>query len=284
MGDDRPAAYEDNGKVVYRASALGGCLVALAAARQGFEAKPYPKQALEVFEAGNKAEEWFFGERAPEAFGRQEEVELAVTGRIVVRAHVDAYGDCCGVEVKSQTAKDWETWTPDWFTSNPLWVKYAWQVSVMMLATGMEWDVVRVDREQWRDACWTVEKPFFTLDDVRARVFEAEALAREPELKCPAGEFFCAYPYLHATNDAEVEVVEDAELEEVAASYAVAKVDLDVRSQAVKRLREKVLEVLGERRKVRLTTGRTVTRSDVEVPEHVVKASRQTRLSVRGPK
>jgi len=285
MGDDRPAVYEDDGKVVYRASSFGGCPIALAAARQNYDPRPYPKQALEVFAAGQEAEDWFFGEYRHK--GLQQVLELAVTGKIAIRAHADAWhpGDEYGYEIKSQSGELFDKWTPGLFASDPLWIKYGWQISTMMHASGAMWQLVRVNRDDLSStgiARHNIEQPFYSLDEIRSRVFEVEGLAREAELRCDRGEFFCPYPYLH--TEEEIELVDDRELDNLTAGYLTTRKVADEINKAVAGYREKILGRLNGRRKVRLGSGVKVTVSEVEVKEHLVKASTQTRLTVKEPK
>jgi len=246
---------------------------------------------LEVFDAGRAAEEWWFEEgQGRGSEGRQAELELAVTSRIVIRGHVDALDEIV-IEVKSQTDKEWDAWTPAWFDTDPMWMKYRWQMSVYMLATGKELMVVRLRGRPEPDGSWEVrnwafhqlEKPFFDLDEVRARVFEAERIAGENELKCKATEFFCPYPYLH--ERADTEEVDDPELEEMVRSYRETRGSADEMGKIANGLKSRILERLKGRGKVRLVgSGRQVSVAEVEVKEHVVKASTQTRLTVREPK
>lgn len=268
--------------MVYRASALGGCMTGLAAARQGYPKEPLPAKALEVFERGNEMEEWYattFKLRA-----RQRQVILPVTSKIRVVGHIDGIRTVGRmspiVEVKTVNASDFERWTPQWFDTSPLFRKYTWQIAVMMLGAGNELELVLINPESSKLKTYYFETPPHTLEEIHERVFAAEALAREETLVCANGEFFCPYKSLHQG----VEVVDEPEFSELAAEYLRRKAIVDADQAGLKVLRGRLEGMLDGRGKVALMSGHTVTRAEVEVKEHVVKGSSQVRLTVKGPK
>lgn len=286
MGDDRAAVYEEDGKVYYRASSLGGCLTMLAAARQQLEAQPPSGKQLEIYEAGNDAEDWVLGNHL--MIGNlQEEVVLSVTKRISVVGHIDGEyvdGDYPAklpiVEIKSQSPDLFDVWTPDYWTEDELWKKYAWQVSAYMLAKGKQLEMIRVRREEPLifQSVQTIEKPFHTLDEIRNRILTVEALAADSITPCTTPNFFCPYPYLHP----QPEPIEDTEMEGLVVEYLAAKSRVDTESSRVKAIKADIEKRLDGREKVLLLSGATISRSEFEVKEHTVKASRQVRVTVKG--
>lgn len=89
----------DGNLVVYRASALGGCIKALAAARQGYSPMPEPPRMEQIFQAGNEAEDRTvtkLREAAWLLWGQQRVITLPVTKlssghEVVVRGHIDGF-------------------------------------------------------------------------------------------------------------------------------------------------------------------------------------------------
>ena len=274
-GDQAPV-YTEGSKIIYRASGLGGCLTALAAARQGLEKQqPRGRQAA-VYKAGHEAEDRFF-ELYPHG-NRQMRVELAVTNRIVVVAHLDAY-DKGILEVKSQSNKEWNSWEPNHWEKNPLWIKYSWQVSVCMHAKESKVWVYRFNRDTEEIACILVETPFWTTEQIFERILEVESLALEDKLVCTSPEFFCDYPQLHPGP----EPVEDPELEDYVANYLVVKKRNDESSTDLKYWRDKIDERMqgaGYGPKVLLLSGASVSRSEFDTEPHMVKGGHQVRITI----
>lgn len=279
---DKPIAYEEDGHVYYRASAIGGCLVALAAARQQLEPKPNQDQKMqEIFDAGHKAEDAFnllFPDTLKE---RQMEVRLDITGRISVVGHLDGlHGERIG-EVKSQSDDEYDSWRPSHWTDHPLWVKYSWQTSSYMLALDRELSLFRVRRSNPEDfSIWVVERPFHSLDEIRERVLEAEALAREDTLLC-TGPFSypCPYHYLHQ----ECPICDDEELLQAVCDYDISGQNIKAQQEIKDRARKVIEGYLldkGEEGKLMTSTGYKLSRSEFDTKERVIPAGHQTRVTV----
>ena len=283
MTDQPPPVYGDDGRIIYRASSFGGCLTMLAAARQGFERQG---KALEkIAEAGEKAEDWVFSKYPQVAMNRQLPVYVPITKRIVVVAHVDALPLEGVVEIKSQSDRQFKDWTYSYWESDQLWRKYAWQISVEMIGAaeflGAEKPgfIYRVNRDTgqiWFDG---IPRPFHSKEEIVGRVLEVEALAMDDSLRCSTPDFFCPYPFLHP----QLEPVEDDELEGLVADYLTLSGQVKEAGKIVGAVRSRILEKMdmsGYGERILLTSGRTVSRAVVEVKEHMVKASVQTRLTV----
>jgi hypothetical protein len=281
MSDDHPPVYQHNGQTIYRASDLGGCITRLAAARQGQEKIPPAGKQLDIFTAGNEAEERFFEQNPNLAHYRQMEVTLHITPTIKIVGHLDALAEFAIIEVKSQSPEEFDKWTWDSWTDNPLWVKYSWQVSACMLAVGTQihCTVWRINRETDKVDAVTVKEPFWTQDDIFARIMEVESLAHEDKLVCRTPDFFCSYPYLH-TDDKEI--VDDEELEYLVNKYFQVKKDLDENSAYAAQLRSKISERMDlmHYKKVLLMSGHQITKSEFDTKDHMVKGSHQVKVTI----
>lgn len=284
--DDSPSVYERDGITIYRASDLGGCITRLAAARQG-QQKVEPKGFQQtIFDAGNTAEDIFFDYYPEWGHYRQMEVVLHITPKIAVVGHLDAYCDRM-LELKSQSDEEYQKWTWDAWTEDPLWIKYSWQVSACMLALGHEpATLARMNRKGMSDGSGilmdfqAIHEPFWTLEDIIARIMEVEALATEDTLRCTTPDFFCSYPYLHVDDK---EVVDDGELEELVTIYLSAKANLAESQLYLDSVKRDITEHLDGKgyKKVLLMSGRSVSRSEYDTKDHMVKGSHQVRLTIK---
>jgi hypothetical protein len=276
--DEKPITWDELGVVHYSASAVGGCLVALAASRQGYEKEPLPQIALDTFKAGQEAEDWYGDTYQLER--RQEEIRVTITDRLQIVGHIDGVRGGTLEEVKSMSAAEWAKWTPSYWDTHPLWQRYAWQISSYMLGTMLECRVVMVNRETNHVKTYYFEKPPRTYLEIRARVFEAESLAREEVLVCEHGDYFCPFRSLHRG----VEITEEPALVAVLEDYLRVKDSAKEAADQLDKLKTQIKTHLGERGKVALTSGHTVSLSEFEVKEKVIPAGRQSRLTVKGPK
>jgi hypothetical protein len=266
--------------VAYRASALGSCTRALVAARQGFEAVPPFESALELFQAGHDEEVRFTTKWPLEK--QQTEVVLSVTQKIQIVGHIDGARGGRIVEIKSQSPDGWDKWTHDIWTTDPLWQKYAWQVSIYMIAQGSGLELVRINRETGKAVSTFYEMPFHTRQEIVERVLLIEMLAAENGLPetCDKDDWICPYRYTHPT----LEPVDDPELEQDIVSYQATKERIEELKGKLSTHRADIERRLAGRKKVLLVSGATVTFSEYETKEHVVKASKQARLTVKkGP-
>ena len=94
MGDE-PAVYLEDGRWVYRASAVGGCVRALYLARTGIRAQSPPPFVQRIYDAGNRGEERVLTMLAQQGWtvgDCQKRVELNVGNAAMIRGHVDGAG------------------------------------------------------------------------------------------------------------------------------------------------------------------------------------------------
>src|SRR5262245_29947759 len=93
MSDSRPPVYREDGKTVYRASSVGMCIRSLWAYRQGMTPAETPDWLLEKYEQGNVAEpqilDWVEKKYAGAVYHRQDNIEIGVGDKIVIRGHPD---------------------------------------------------------------------------------------------------------------------------------------------------------------------------------------------------
>lgn len=295
MSND-PIAYERDGRVYYRASALGGCLVALAATRQGLGEKETPGHMQEIFDRGHETEDYWMGKygEAHQVIDRQMEVVLPVTNKISVVGHIDGRKTHLVpgrvVEFKSQSDDEYDGYSPAHWENHPLWSKYAWQVSPYMIACNAELEIIRAKRSNPDDfVIDVIERPFHSLDEIRERVLEAEAMAYEDTLIC-RGPFSYPCPYLHIHQDG-AEIVDDERLLQAVCDYKISNANIQAQQEIKARAREVIDEFLLKyvdqetgKSKILLPDGTSLSRSEYDRKEKIIPAGHETRVTVTSPK
>lgn len=233
---DAPYVMYTGERVEYRASSLGGCDMALLAARLGYDAVPVKEGAkiLEVFEAGKRIEDEVLdriGLLAP-VTGRQLEVVLPITKRIYVLGHIDGLDtDDSILEVKSQSQEEWDRFEKEGWESG-FFPRYKWQLSAYMHALGQPLTLLRALRDS--DGQWTgriedevVEEPFYSVAEIRARVLKIEAAAATGVLNAECiNSYPCPYFYLH--DEIDRELISDEGVDVLAREYADASRDENI--------------------------------------------------------
>jgi hypothetical protein len=265
MSDDRPSVYLEGNRTVFRASALGGCLRALVAARLGYDPLPFDDASELRMEEGNLHEpaivEWLTTEGWP-VVDQQRLIELTVADTIVIRGHIDGVGRRPGrddvlVEIKAMGQDPFKRWITDRFTSNE---RYAWQVSVYMHALGLPGLFVVKNRNTGAVDVTEIDEAPVPLAKIKARAAQIEAIARRGDFPdCDTAYLWnCPYRYLHDQKELPgitgVEAVDDVEVDALAAAYDRART-LATQADTMKKVaRDRLADVVRDRKKVR--TGR----------------------------
>ncbi len=284
---DKPLCYlnDDNTTIVYRASTFGHCDRALTAARLQYPASPTPASLQTIFSAGHDAEAWYMS--VHELDDQQREVQLT-HNNTAVRGHLDGtrtdnWDDkLVVVEVKSQSPALFDAWTPDLFTSDPLWQKYAWQFSIYMHATGAELELVRIRRpendESYQTAFYRLEKPLHSLSAIHARIDHLNDLAFTEQLPACSTipTFGCPYYQLHEGPS----LSDDPALDSRARAFIDAKLMTKLAKETEDGLKKELLKVLDGRTEVATLGGFSVKYSTFEKKAYQVAARTETRLTV----
>ena len=241
MGDDRAAVYiEEDGLVVYRASAVGACDEALLGLRQGITGEDPPAWMLERFQEGTDWEEYIIdhavnGEML-NLVSVQDEVEVEVMDGVVIRGHTDGRADddefpnqFIGLEAKKlgpDMFKVWERGDDAFFKQYPY---YADQLTVYMHAMDdipFIYAVGEWDRDSKRvidvHTRLITEAPH-DINDIIERVRSIEQRASEGEMPdCDGGRMWpCPLYFLH--NEPEAEEVTDKKLMSLVSDYLYHK-------------------------------------------------------------
>lgn len=283
--DDRPSVYLEGDKVVYRASALGGCFRALVAGRMGYEPLAHSEDTLRRMAEGNLHEGPVLAKLAEAGWlihARQMELDIPVGRRIIVRCHVDGIAhapdhpathalvstigeevpDGCraAVEVKSMGKDPYKKWLSAGSGAAALesFPDYAWQASVEMAATGLPLLYAVKCRDSGALDVRLIERAPFTMAQVKARVAKVEAAAARGELSdCEASlySWSCPFRYLHDPTAKEpLEVATDPELDALAATYDKARAMVKVAEAMKAEARDRLVAALGARAGAKVVT------------------------------
>jgi hypothetical protein len=197
-----PVVVLGEGRVNYRASAIGGCIKNLVALRLGYEPLPVTLHMAEVFQSGHDAEvvcKKLLRDSGWTIWGEQQETVFHVSDKIRVVGHIDGLtGDEAGpllLEVKSQSDEVYSKHS----VSDPLWQRYEWQVSVYLHSLRLEkCRLVRFNRETEEYDAETITARY-TDTEIRSRVLGIERSARLGEVPGDCSQRFypCSTVYLH---------------------------------------------------------------------------------------
>lgn len=255
----------------YRASSLGSCLRAQIALQLGMSAIGTSDKMQALYDRGNdheveclaamEADGWqirepdpsvvFMGATSPITVDEDQwAIALPVAGAAIT-GHLDGlvtreapfHIDRASVlEIKSPHS--WHSWerahkTGDY--SDPLMHRYAWQISVYMVATGLEAVVACVEDGQVRT--FGIEVPPFDVDAIERRIIGMEINVKDGTVPsvCSQSDFPCPVAYLHDKR----EVVEDPVLTELLLAYQRAKEARDMEDGFMKGLRRRIGDHLG---------------------------------------
>lgn len=260
--------------IVYRASELGSCTRRLTLARVGYDALEPPPKFMEYFARGDATEievkESLRADRQWMIEREQEEVTLQISNEIAVVGHLDGvsidWPNDPGthtplpervLEIKRMNNTYWNVVKAGGWYVDGLMEKYRWQLSVYMLATGLEAVLVARNGDTGEDLFLYAEQPFHAYNDIAARVLVIEGRARsfgtlEDLGECDRADYPCPFYYTHTEEEKRdaLEGDEAEELEGLGVAYQSAKQRESEAKAAGESLRSSIGSLLGERDKV----------------------------------
>jgi hypothetical protein len=178
---------------------------------------------------------------------RQDEVNLELLPSVIVQGHIDGVqDDTFGddehlIEIKTMGDSSYKVWLDKGWDSPGLIQKYKWQISVYMLATGLPCKLFVKNRNDGKIDSVVIYEPFYTKEEILARVLEMERYVRGDELpeSCDVNNFPCPFYYLE--EQLSLEVTEDDAIEELAIAYEEAAKEVRA-AEAKKREMRKALD------------------------------------------
>lgn len=266
MGDNRSAAYWEDGRLVIRASAFGGCIGALVRAGLGITPEAGPKRLIKAFAEGNRAEPLIVeelhrrGMDMVEVLEAQAEYELHV-GNVTIRCHPD------GVELNGDGARHRVLEIKALKPTFPRDFRpYLWQASIEMHATGLPllWVYGPKDQDGNVDLARLelvpVDMPYFSLLHIKRRALAIYRAVTEADIPtCDWVQFPCGY----WTDDdalcgrgAKADAEELWLGEELERAYLVAKGVKEAADRDFKAAQERIKAVLADKEGERYKAGK----------------------------
>lgn len=272
MSDNRPIAYREGERWVFRASSIGKPLRCLLMAMHGYDALPAPDYLARAAEAGNVAEDVvkrLLREQGYTITGEQHTAEIEVMPNVIIRGHTDGWHirhpDLDGshlLEVKSMSNNVWDKWARWRFDR---FAEYAAQITTYMHAAQRPALYARYNRdtEELSTEVITIPPLNFERDvaskaAVAVKLFESHA----PLPHCAGAEYQCAYSYFCDHRDylfEEVESGTDTVLTRLAQEYREV---LDLEKELSSRKKEVGKELrlaMDKRKKVETSDGWKIT-------------------------
>lgn len=198
-GNKPPVYVDDEGRAIYRASALGLCTTALITVRSGFEAMPPPESMQRRFDEGHLHEDNMVlrlnTEYGIEVFNREREVTVWLTPTLGIRGHIDGEGigllpDERGlglppqhrrIENKTMSSSAFKEWSNmDWDARWKKYPGYAMQNTVYGIGTGLD-EVLYVvkDKESGQMLVEVTDTICYPWALIKAKVLGIEAHVRQ---------------------------------------------------------------------------------------------------------
>lgn len=282
---DRGAVYEDDqGRVIYRASALGRCTGALVRARLGVTGSAPPEVMQERFDEGHEFEarviaaglgvDWTlldarklgqYGKVVEDHAGDQVELDLTWgDGTRVVRCHPDGIavsgarfigGE--GGGTAERRVVEAKFFGPDLFyetLSNGLSYPYKMQLSIEMHGSGLPALYIIGKKERAEDGTvslgevevWEIDTPPLPLAEIKMRVLEVEGYVARGEIPpCPVPfDYPCPYWADHDTK--EVVEIADETMVKLAEAWEVLDAEAQEIAEAALLLKGQILDRMTE--------------------------------------
>lgn len=255
--DDRPVAYLDAGRPVYRASACGGCLRALVASRLGFSPVEVPEFMSRAAVEGSRHEPWVVEDLGAQGWvvdGRQEEVEIE-SAAFAIRGHIDGTAAKDGtnhlLEIKTMSGRRYADYLRHGVGHFP---RYAAQIAVYHEAKKLPILYAVKNRDSGALDLRVLPEPPVSYEDIRRRLLLAEVHARKGQL--PACDYaprsferrICPFSFLCDGADAREEAASEGRVLDWATlslkEWAKRYLDAKAQEDAAKALKEKAREEL----------------------------------------
>jgi hypothetical protein len=230
--DNSPVEYSEDGQLMrLRASAYGGCRVALAAAGIGLQPDTLPQKVQAVFLQGHEREGVILrrirDEKKVDVKQRDIAAELVVVpGSLIIAGHADAFGiwnkKRVLIEVKALSPTEFQQYKKYKLTRAHV-EAYPWQISAYYhsLKEEMALDsILYVIQERSPNGdpetdpihVFEIPEPPHTKAQVMQKALEVKKLVTEAKVmfdehgvqpECDRSDYFCPFRYLHVTKKFE---------------------------------------------------------------------------------
>lgn len=262
--DDRGSVYMDEktGLVVYRSSALGGCIKGLVAARKGLTPLPWSDDTLRRFADGHLHEASILREVEKQGYiisGQQRTIEIPIMPGIVVRGHIDGLAtdgiETWVVDAKAVSKDSYEKFAKMGIDAYP---QYKYQLSTYSLALGLPGMLAFKDKNSGKVLIKVYPiSVLYTRLDILRRVHAIETGAKKQIGLTPcdpdAMRWGCPWRYYHDETDARVSIWDNKEkvdadvtsrLADLAEEYDVARANEKAEKKRKDELGQQIIEEL----------------------------------------
>lgn len=245
---------------VYRASALGSCLRAQVATQLDFRAIEDRSGKMDRMSNEGELHEQDVVRQLTQRGGfvswRQKEVSLGLSPAFDVVGHIDGiyHAEPQSVEfvleVKSMSKDAYDEFLAKHWDTPGLVQRYKWQISAYMLSLNLPCYFAVKNRNDGRLHTEILYTPFYTREEIMARVLRMEAMVRKGELpkECDVHMFPCPFFYLHEVVEADV--AGDDIIDGLAEMYEDARLEVKIAETKQKEARKALDTAMGERERV----------------------------------
>jgi len=217
-GDNRPPRYEEDGKIIYRASSLMMCDRVFIALLENYTPAAHPDWFQKVLNEGTRMEPKIIS-MYEETFdtsvtGSQLPLEMEIVDGVWIRGHIDGMEQGPNGDRLFEAKKIRESmWSRFKQAGVEYIAHYPWQVSFYMHAMEvgeavMVGGLYSPSKDQIEDLyVHTLANPPIPMKAIVKRIAYLESLVnggkRVDDVKCNVRQFPCPFYYLHDTDDEE---------------------------------------------------------------------------------
>lgn len=259
--DRDPVYYDEAGKLVIRASALGGCSRCLAAYVHGITPVAPNEVLQKAFDDGHRLEDEILGETARQlkitVAYQQKEVRVEFPEATVV-GHIDGggYEDGSVIDAKAFAESTYQKWRRETWKGFP---HYLYQQYIYLL--GMKSNLLHMAfgiKDENGNLSRVVTSTFgpnellgglpISQKQVEDKVAKIVAACKEMPEKCDEdeGDWGCAMYFLH-DNAKELVAVDDKALENLIYQYTAQKAEREQYDFTIDRLRTEIQKLLTDK-------------------------------------
>lgn len=309
--DNRPPAYWEDGELIVRCSAAGGCLWELIACAQGYTPSAFPKMLRKAFQEGKEAEPKVVGylrELGWRVEGQQKEGHLRAAPNLKIRYHPDGIGgpyepDMVDhvIEIKAFGKALWRQFLLGGVRNTI--PEYQWQMSIMMIAEGKPGVWVIYNKETGEIQYEWVEEPPIPRHAIVQKMSNLVDSLNDDlsERPCDTPDHFpCRFFALRPSNDDVADTLDpsmigaEEEFDELARELLMIKGQRDELEKRYRAVREKIIEFSGSFSKVKsnrfrasiASTTRHYPKTDAmkedDVFDKYMRSSESKQVTVRG--
>lgn len=254
---DKPICYEEDDKVIYRASAAGMGLQALVAARLGYEAMPPSEDQQRRFDDGHVHEEAVIKNLEKEGWqitDQQREVNIRLFANVYIRGHIDgirAHPELrptkTGFDIKSMSTASYTKWLDKRFEVGGYVAGYAIQLGLYGRDLNLPMELIAKNKDNGKIDVYELQTGDFSFAKLKIKMAKVEAYAKQGNIDLPCdGGWFCPYRWMHEDEETKAEFVVNPtpEIESLIKRYLGEKEAVKAAEKVLESTRQKIEDTL----------------------------------------